>query len=230
MAEPCCSVVIAAGGLGTRMEGGPPKQFRLLLGLPLLLWPVRFFRQFPEVGEIVVAAPRDSLDAVQELCRSHLPDTSIVTVSGGQRRQDSVYAGLGVSHSQFPLVAVHDAARPFPPANFADALSAAQEHGAAIFAVPVSDTLKRAEHGAVRNTLPRHALWGAQTPQIFRRELLKTALEHCSKDGITVTDDAEAVEKLGGTVRIVPGCCTNIKVTCRADWMLAEAIARLRAR
>jgi 2-C-methyl-D-erythritol 4-phosphate cytidylyltransferase len=144
---------------------------------------------------------------------------TIVCVGGASRRE-SVAAGLAVLPN-CEWVLVHDAARPFlTPDLIARGLEAARETGAAVAAVPARDTLKRVVKGTVVETPPRAELWQVQTPQIFRRELLTTALELPDDD---VTDEATLVERLGGQVRVFDGAETNWKITTPADLRLAEA-------
>jgi 2-C-methyl-D-erythritol 4-phosphate cytidylyltransferase len=153
----------------------------------------------------------------------------IVVVLGGMRRRDSVLAGLEVLHVQgCEYVVVHDGARPLvTPALIDAAIEGARETGAALCAVPVSDTLKRVEdNGLVRGTVSREGLWLAQTPQAFELELLLRA--HATTD-IDATDDAALVELMGAPVRVVPGSAANIKVTLPADLSLAEALLAARS-
>jgi len=207
------------------MGGGEPKQFQGLGGQELVLWSVRFFAAQPSTRQIVVVGPEAHLDRTRRLCETlelHLP---VNCVAGGARRQDSVKAGLLALSAECTLASVHDAARPFPPSNYSELIHRAHEDGAAIFAVPVTDTVKRAECGVIRASVPRDDLWAAQTPQVFRRELLLEALDKCDVEQFTVTDDAAAMEHAGYTVSIVEGSRNNIKVTLPEDFVIAEALA-----
>ena len=221
-----CGIVIVAGGSGARMGGGDvPKQFRHLRDLPLFLWSVQFFDQQDSVSKIVIVVPQAHLETARRLCAERTLLHPIHCVAGGRRRQDSVMAGLKALDEASELVAVHDGARPFPPPNFEEALEFARVDGAAIFALPVTDSIKRAECGAIRESVSRDDLWAAQTPQLFRKALLIEALEKCDADKIEVSDDASAVEHLVRTVRIVEGSRSNLKVTVPDDWILAAALA-----
>lgn len=221
-----CSVVVVAAGSGTRMGGETPKQFRPVMGLPLFLWSTCFFSSLPLVDRVVVVGPAARLEELRELCERHMHGRMPAIVAGGARRQDSVMAGVRATPGDSDFVAVQDAARPFPPANLDDGLAAAAETGAAIYAAPVSSTMKRVENGMIAGTVEREGLWAAQTPQLVRRPLLIDALEACERTGRQVTDEAGAVEALGVRVRIVPATDANLKVTTPGDWIVAEAIAR----
>jgi len=142
---------------------------------------------------------------------------------GGERRQDSVAEGLK-RLEDCEWVVVHDGARPcLTPELIEKGLAEAKETGAAIAAVPVKDTIKEVEGGFVKLTPGRETLWAAQTPQVFRFELLAQAHEKISDE---VSDDALMVEKLGHRVRVYPGSYTNVKVTTPEDLELAEIILR----
>jgi 2-C-methyl-D-erythritol 4-phosphate cytidylyltransferase len=224
--SPDCGVVIVAGGSGARMGGGEvPKQFRPLRDLPLFIWSLQFFDQQDSVSEIVVVVPEAHIPMATQLCSQRTFTHPVHCVPGGRRRQDSVMAGLKSLGKESEYVAVHDGARPFPPQNFEEALDCARADGAAIFALPVTDSIKRTECGAIRESVPRDELWAAQTPQLFRTALLIDALEKCDQEKIEVTDDASAVEHLGSTVRVVEGSRSNLKVTVPDDWIVAAALS-----
>lgn len=223
-----CGVVIVAAGSGTRMaDGGPPKQFRCLLGRPVFLWSALFFAQQESVYEIVIVCAASEMELVERLCREHKLAKPTRIVKGGARRQDSVAAGVAALSEQSCIVAIHDAARPFPPADLNQAVQTARDTGSAVYASPVVDTLKRAKDRLVVETVPRENLWGAQTPQIFQRSLLEQAQAFCVSHGLEVSDDASAVEAMGKAVYLFAGSRTNLKITTPQDWPLAEAIANV---
>jgi 2-C-methyl-D-erythritol 4-phosphate cytidylyltransferase len=149
-------------------------------------------------------------------------------VVGGASRQDSVFAALRAMERPTDFVLVHDGARPFVTADVTErVIEQAREHGGAIVAVPVKDTIKQAsENGTVHKTIPRERLWAAQTPQAFSYELLYRAHESAEADGFLGTDDAELVERLGGAaIAIVEGSYENLKITTPEDLIVAERIA-----
>src|SRR4029450_2891176 len=144
-------------------------------------------------------------------------------VTGGERRQDSVAAGLAALSPEIAIVAIHDAARPLAePELFDRCVQAAAERGAAIAAAPVADTLKRVADGVIRETVDRTALWAAQTPQAFQLDLLRQAIGACA--GQSVPDDALLCEAIGVPVTVVPSSAANLKVTHGEDIAIAEAL------
>lgn len=198
---------------------GMDKLLYPLAGQPLVAHAIRVFLQHPQLSQVVVAVSQENRAAIEEAAGR---DKKLTFVLGGERRRDSVHAGL-VTLTACDLVVVHDGARPLVSAALIDAaVSGARECGAALCAVPVTDTVKRADaSGHVHTTVSREGLWLAQTPQAFRLDLLLRAHEIVEGD---VTDDAAMVEHLGAPVRLVPGSRSNIKVTTLEDVALAEAL------
>lgn len=178
----------------------------------------------PRLLEFVIAARPSEWDLVREAARD-LP-LSPRLVEGGATRQDSVFAAVGAAEGQYVLV--HDAARPCVSAKVVQrALRGALDHGAAVAAMPVADTVKRAslgENPTVVETLDRRTIWLAQTPQIFERALLLRAFEAAEKDGWQGTDCASLVERLGVPVALTEGEPENLKVTYVTDLSRAAEI------
>lgn len=155
----------------------------------------------------------------------YAPGMEVRVTVGGVTRGESVRGGLALVPSDASTVVVHDAARPLAgPELFDRALSALESADAAVCAVPVADTLKRAEDGRVTATVPREGLWRAQTPQAFRAGALRAAHANAIRDGVEATDDAALVEREGGSVVLVAGDERNAKVTTAADLVVAEAL------
>ena len=223
-------VVIVAAGSGRRMAGddGLPvdKVFLPLLGLPLLAHTVAAFEQCPFVAEIVLVLGEHNLEKGRDLAKQEGWSKLSHICLGGERRQDSVKAGLE-RLSGCEWVMVHDGARPCVTAGLAEAgLARARETGAAVPVIPLSDTVKRLDmQGSIVETPPRHELWAVQTPQVFRRDLLRRAYES-SLEG--ATDDASLVERMGHAVGTFAGSPENIKVTTQVDMLIAEAILSAR--
>jgi len=224
------AALVVAAGVGRRFGGTVPKQFLPLGGHPLLAHSLRALAAPGLVDGLVVAVP----PGAEARCRAEviaplgLP-VPVEVVAGGPERQASVRAALERADPGADLVLVHDGVRPFVPRRDVEAvLAAARAHGAAILALPVRDTLKRAAAGGsvplVIETVPREGLWGALTPQAFRRDLLLRAHGAAAAAGLQGTDDAALVERLGHSVAIVPGWPGNIKVTGPEDLALAEAL------
>ena len=236
------TAIIAAGGRGQRFGRGAPKQFMGVGGRSILERTVTTFVSHPVIDEVVVALPADLLaDPPAHLCAAPKP---IRLVAGGVRRQDSVRQAFQVANEQSGVIVIHDAARPFASAGLITrTIAAAAEGGAAVAAVSARDTVKRgvyapwhsgpaggqAIEGAklmvVAETLPREWIYLAQTPQAFRRDVLRDALA-LGEAGPDATDEATLAERAGHTVRLVEGEPTNIKITTPDDLLVAEAIAR----
>ena len=224
---------MVAAGRGERC-GDPPKQFRLLGGVPLLLRAIRPFLSHPAVDAVSVVLPAPEAEQPPDWLAPLLGERLRAT-SGGATRMASVEAGLAVLPSSCSIVLVHDGARPFPDATVIDAVIAAARGGVgAVAAVPVSDTLKEAgpidamSPPPVMRTVSRSALWRAQTPQGFPRSMLESAYRAAKArgKGETTTDDAELVEREGGTVVLIRDRSTNLKITTPDDFLVAEALAR----
>lgn len=212
--------IIVAGGVGKRM--GQPKQFLKIAGKPMLAWTIDAFQRVKAVDGIILVAAQDQLAQAKKLKASKI----IAVVPGGKQRQDSVKNGLAALPQGVQIVLIHDGARPAVLAETINAtIREAKQHGAAIAAVPVKDTIKRvARHESrVSETIDRNGLWAAQTPQTFTTALIKKAYEQLKHD---VTDDASAVEQFGIPVRVVTGSVSNLKVTTPDDLPIAAAILK----
>ncbi len=218
------AVIPAAGG-GVRMGSGKPKQYLPLHGRTLLEWSLAPFLEAEWVDGVVVVLPRSDAGFAQLPIARH---PRIVTTVGDSARAESVLAGLEAVAARTRAfrevhVLVHDAARPCVQAADIDRLceEADDEHGG-ILALPVSDTLKRSKQSRIAETVDRSAFWRAQTPQLFRLNLLVQALKDCSAHGVEVTDEASAMERRGYRPRLVRGSEANIKVTYPEDLLLAQ--------
>jgi 2-C-methyl-D-erythritol 4-phosphate cytidylyltransferase len=222
--SPSSIAILVAAGRGERMGGGRPKAFLPLAGRPLLLRAAEAFESAPEVGAIVAVVPASDQREASELLASLRKVTAVVP--GGATRQDSVRAGLAALPAAFDgVVLVHDAARALiGPALIASVARAAADTGAAIPVLPLVDTIKRVRDGMLQETLDRTELAAAQTPQGVRRALLEEALDHAAREGVTVTDEAMAVERLGRPVAAVVGSPRNLKITTPHDLRWAEML------
>jgi 2-C-methyl-D-erythritol 4-phosphate cytidylyltransferase/2-C-methyl-D-erythritol 2,4-cyclodiphosphate synthase len=216
------AVLIVAAGRGSR-AGGLPKQYRRLAGRPVLLGTIEAFRTHPSVGPILVVIHPDDR-ALYDAAVTVPGDRLLPPVPGGATRQASVLAGLRALRSSAPRrVLIHDAARPFLEARLiGDVLAALEWHDGAIPALPVADTLKRADDaGLIAATVPRAGLHAAQTPQGFRFAAILAAHEAASARS-DFTDDAAIAEWHGMRVALVPGSARNIKLTTAEDIAMAE--------
>jgi 2-C-methyl-D-erythritol 4-phosphate cytidylyltransferase len=227
------SMLLLASGRGTRFGGDIPKVFVECAGRPVVLRSVARLARVTERREIVLAVhPGDRARFVDPL-RQQLDELGVTRiVDGGATRQESMTRALAASNPSFPLVLVHDAARPFlPVAATRSAMALAAHIGAALVAMPAPDTLKRVgdDHRVVE-TIDRAGIWLAQTPQVLRRDILVAALTRAQGDGFVATDDVSLVERLDAPVAVVPGSARNLKITTADDLELASWIARLEDR
>ncbi len=232
------AVILPAAGLGTRMgrnaaekTGTSRKQFMLLEGSPILIHTVRKFAASDRVSEIVVAVRREDLPWVSEMLTREFPGRRVRVVEGGDSRQQSVENALAAVSPGTDLVAVHDAVRPFIDLEtIHKVFDEAAEVGAAIVGVPAVDTIKQVSRGThhvrIRATLPREKLVMAQTPQVFRYELLSRAFASARQDGFVATDESSLVERMDVEVSVVPGSDRNIKITKPSDVELAHVFHR----
>jgi 2-C-methyl-D-erythritol 4-phosphate cytidylyltransferase len=224
------TVILPAAGLGTRMGRAVPekagtsrKQFMLLEGSPILLHTIRKFASTPAVSEIVVALRPEDIEWVRELLREETFGKPVRLVEGGDSRQESVENALATLDVGTELVAVHDAVRPFIEHSVLDKVFAeAEENGAAIVGIVPVDTVKQVHRNKIRQTIPRERLILAQTPQVFRFDLLKNAFAKAREDGFAGTDESSLVERLDQEVSVVPGSDRNLKITKPSDMDLAR--------
>jgi 2-C-methyl-D-erythritol 4-phosphate cytidylyltransferase len=208
---------VPAAGSGVRLGPGDPKALRLLAGRSLLFHAVTRLRAAASVDTVIVAVPPG--------CERQIADElSVVTVTGGATRQESVRAALAVLPVDVDIVLVHDAARPLAPVSLIEAVAAAVRGGApaVVPGIPVDDTVKRVgADGIVHETPPRETLRAIQTPQGFQRSVLERA--HAQR-GAGITDDAGLVELLGEPVLVIPGAVDAFKITRPADLTRAEGV------
>jgi 2-C-methyl-D-erythritol 4-phosphate cytidylyltransferase len=229
------AVILPAAGLGTRMgrtsaekTGTSRKQFMLLDGSPILMHTARKFAASPRVTDIVVAVRREDVDWVTELLEGEIRDKNVRVVEGGNSRQQSVENALRSLNSDTDIVAVHDAVRPFIDLEIINkVIDEAAETGAAIVGIVPVDTVKQVSRAQtskakIRATLPREKLVLAQTPQVFRYDLLLRAFEAARNDGFIGTDESSLVERLELEVSVVLGSDRNIKITKPGDMDLAR--------
>lgn len=215
------AAIIAAGGTGTRLGAGVPKQFLQLGGQTILQRSIEAFTRHDRVTEVVLALPPQATLEVAG------PDGKLRVVAGGARRQDSVANAFDAVSPGAEIVLVHDAARPFVSADvISRTIDAAAAHGAAIAAVAVTDTVKQVtmEGGdlVIAGTIPRESIYLAQTPQGFRRDVLAKAVSLGRGDAVA-TDEAALAELAGHPVHIVEGDVENVKITTAADLDRARA-------
>lgn len=197
---------------------GRPKQLLPLGDVPVVVRSILAFKQCPHVREIIVVTPSENRGVISQFVQD------VTFTDPGDTRLASVQNGVACVNPTGDVVAVHDGARPLVrPQDIEDALQCAHTHGAAVLAVPVKDTIKEVCEGVVTKTLERSALWAAQTPQCYQREVLLRALEKFGSQQ-DATDESQLVEKLGVAVQVVPSSEQNFKITTPQDLTLAEAL------
>jgi len=227
------SAVLVAAGRSTRMSGGSArKPFLEIEGRTILETACDAFDRAPSVVEIVVVGFQEDLERIHVLAGESKSMRKVRrVVAGGQERSDSVRAGVAACSGETALIAIHDVARPLVTADLVErAIAVAAVRGAALVAIPATDTMKTSSDGKhAESTLDRSVLWSAQTPQVFRKSLLHELLERALKDGYRPTDDSALHESYVGPVPIVPGDPSNLKITRSEDLAIAAAILRGRA-
>ena len=223
------AALIPAAGEGRRMGGATPKQFLQLGGRAVLARTLEVFEACRAIDEIWVVVAAEHCTWCQETIVERYGLRKVRgIVAGGATRQESVWRGLQHVAEAVELVVVHDGVRPLVTELLVQrTLASASQHGAAIAAVPLQDTLKRvSEAHEVEGTVPRERLWRSQTPQAFHHALLRTAFQHAWQQGLQATDEAGLIEALGHAVKIVPGDEHNVKITTPDDVVFCETFLR----
>ena len=218
------TILIVAGGRGTRMGSPQPKQFLQLAGRPVLMHTLEAFDRWDASARLIVVLPEDQIDTWKRLCEAHVFSRIHRVVAGGETRFHSVRNGLGAVASN-GLIAVHDGVRPLvAPSVIAACFAAAADGGAAVPVVPVVESVREVDADGGSRPVDRTRLRVVQTPQVFRADVLRAA--YCLPYDPRFTDDASVVEASGVAVRLVPGNRENIKLTTPMDLLLAEQLMR----
>jgi len=223
-------VIVPAAGRAERFGGSEKKPFAKLDGRPIFLRTLEHFTGRPDVCQTILAVAPEDVEMVKSKYGANLGFLSIQLVAGGARRCDTVAAALQAVSPKAAFIAIHDAARPCVTSDWIDAVFAeAVKTGAAILAAPVYGTLKQVgDSMVIDKTVTRASMFEAQTPQVFRADILRTAYSRLPKIGHEVTDDAELVELSGASVSVIVSDASNIKVTTQGDIALAAAILKSR--
>ena len=217
------TAIIAAAGAGRRMKSDRPKQLLTLDDTPILIYTIRKFNACRLINRILVAAPKEAVDEVRKLVAGAGFSKPVSVVQGGARRQDSVAVAMQHLGPDTTIVAVHDAVRPFVKVEEIEAVVLeAHKVGAAVLAIPIVDTVKQIRKDLIDSTLTREHLVLAQTPQVFRVEVLREAFERAKRDEYYGTDESSLVERLNLSVAVVRGSERNIKITRPDDLALAR--------
>ena len=215
--------IIPAAGMSVRMGGETPKQFLSLEGVPIFIHTLRKFVNTDCIDDIFVGLrAEDMARAQREIDRENFTK-SVRLVAGGPVRQETVARALALAPPSTEIVAVHDAVRPFIEREMIQrVVEAARRDGAAILGMLSVDTIKQVERQTIVGTIPRERIVLAQTPQVFRYEIIREAFERAAADGFIGSDEAVLAERIGHTVRVLMGSDRNIKITKPSDLPLAR--------
>jgi 2-C-methyl-D-erythritol 4-phosphate cytidylyltransferase len=224
------AVILPAAGKSSRFRDREKKPFANLDGRAVWLRCAELFITRDDVCQCLIVVAPDDQETFRRRYQANLAFMNVQIANGGKERFESVANALAMVKPEAEFVAIHDAARPCMTSELIDTVFAsAAKTGAAMLAVPVSDTIKCADDaGKVSQTVSRQGLWLAQTPQVFRRDWLVEAYAKRAQMGGDITDDAQLVEAAGHAVYLVQGSTTNIKITRREDLTLAEAVLKAR--
>ena len=228
------TAVLPAAGLGTRMGVEKPKQFLTLDGVPVLLFTLRRLAASPLITDFVIATRAEEIESVTSSVEAQKFAQSVAVVRGGDTRQDSVANALAEVSPESDLILVHDAVRPLVTlAQIERVIAEADACDAAILGIPAMDTVKEVKRASlptdvalITATIPRERVVLAQTPQVFRASLLLEAFARARQDGVTASDEAGLVERLGRDVHVSVGSERNLKITRPGDMELAEFYLR----
>jgi 2-C-methyl-D-erythritol 4-phosphate cytidylyltransferase len=224
------AAILPAAGMGTRMGAETPKQFLELDGTPIVIHSLRRIASCSQVTDIIVATRADEVARLEERIEREQFKQSVRVVKGGDSRQDSVAAALLEVPKDAEIVLVHDAVRPFVTTEqIARVIEEARRCQAAILGIPAMDTVKEVKRASlpedvalITGTIPRERVVLAQTPQAFATKLLKEAFARAQADGVSASDEAGLVERIGHDVHVVLGSERNIKITRPSDMELAR--------
>jgi 2-C-methyl-D-erythritol 4-phosphate cytidylyltransferase len=229
---PTFAVILPAAGRSSRFRDPHYKKpFAVLGGRAVWLHSAERFLNRRDVKQVIVIVAEEDREEFGRKFGANLAIMGVDVCTGGKERADSIQNALAKVRDDVDFIAVHDAARPCLAEKWVDQVFAAAEAtGAAILAVPISATLKRSTKGGaagatIAETVDRSGLWEAQTPQVFRRDLLNSA--YAARAGASPTDDAQLVERLGVPVTLVEGSPLNLKITTKDDLRLAEQILKV---
>jgi len=220
------AVLIPAGGASRRFGGKTKKQFAEIAGRAVFLRTIEPFADHPDVKQSIMAIPPEDEELFQIKWSAKLDFYGVKVVHGGAERYETVRNMLAAVKSEMQMIALHDAVRPCVTREQIDAVfAAAEKHGAALLAHRIVGTVKKVDPDLnVLGTVDRSGLWEAQTPQVFKRDILFNAYEQIGKIQDPITDDAQLVEATGGKVKIVESDPSNIKITSKTDLAVAKAI------
>ncbi|MEP1151547.1 MAG: 2-C-methyl-D-erythritol 4-phosphate cytidylyltransferase [Balneola sp.] len=221
------AVIIPAAGSGTRMGSDIPKPFIKISGKSILQRSIECFLDIDELSQVVVATSDEYFDDCHSIFSSFdAPGISFDVIKGGKERQHSIWNALQIIQPNVSLVAIHDAVRPFVNSDrIKECFDVAQRFGGAVLGVPVKDTIKKIDEDSfIKETPSRSSLWQAQTPQVFKKDLIIEAYRTALKENFLGTDDASLVERMDKPVKMVGSNRENFKITYPIDLEIAKLI------
>jgi 2-C-methyl-D-erythritol 4-phosphate cytidylyltransferase len=222
--------VVPAAGIGKRFGSGTNKPFHNLIGKPLIAWSLQVLESIEAVVEIIPVLKIEDMDAAIDMFEQSGFSKIKKIAPGGKERQDSVYSGLKLIEDKDCLVLIHDGVRPLIEKalvekiirHMSDSISDKEYCDGIIPGVPLKDTIKESDGEIVKRTLKRDSLWAIQTPQVFHYKSIMKAYEKAMNERYYTTDDAAILEWYKGSVKIMTGSYTNIKITTPEDFAIAE--------
>lgn len=221
------SAIITAAGSGSRMNSIIPKQFIEIKGISIIERTLRKFYRLDIIDEIIVIIKKDEIEYYNRLKEKY--SDKIKMVIGGSSREESTYNGLLATDENTDIIICHDGVRPFVTEEIIlNSIESMEYYNAVIVGVPVKDTIKSIKNdNTIAFTPVRKYLYNAQTPQVFKRNIILDAYERGFSENIQVTDDSSLMEIIGEKVKIIPGSYTNIKITTKEDLLFGEIIAKM---
>ena len=219
------SVIIVAGGSGSRMNMNINKQFIKINEKEVIAHTIDKFYKNEYIDEIILVVKEDEIDYFNKNIINKYGYKNIKIALGGKERQDSVYNGLKIVDKDWDMVLVHDGARPFVSKEIIKK-AVTETKKASVIGVRVKDTIKVVNNNEIISTPNRNTLWAIQTPQTFKYDLLKIAYEKAYEENFYGTDDSSLVENLGEKVNIIEGSYENIKITTKEDLNMAYQIIK----
>lgn len=220
------TLIVPAAGSGQRMQTEVPKPFLQLAGKTILEHTISCFYGLPGLSQIIIPASKAYVSRIREILEPQFPEAvALHVIEGGAERQLSIQKALQITEGA-ELVVIHDAVRPFvKKSDIQNCCEVAADQGGAVLGVPVKDTIKKVDDRFIIDQTPeRKTLWQAQTPQVFKAEIILEAYRQARVDHFIGTDDASLVERLGQTVAMVRGDYQNIKITYPLDLKLAQLL------
>ena len=219
------AAIVPSAGIGVRLRSKIQKPYIELAGKPILGRTLIKLSENKNVKEIILAVAEDKTAYAGKMVNKY-GIKNVRLVAGGRERRDSVYNALKVVSADIDYILIHDAIRPFITDELIESLlRAAYKYGAAIAGVPVKPTLKIVgKNSFIESTPSRNMYWEAQTPQVFKRDLIEKAYKSAIEKNIQATDDSMLAERIGVKPKIVMGSYSNIKITTKEDLELAKII------